>query len=99
MSDDPLALPTIPPAPSAQAAYDVICDTLMRSERGRWFLQEYAKRNRNADTDVLLIAIHRLETTVRADKEEHGRQSLRSDLLEMAKAITRTRAEVAGIKP
>ena len=72
----------------------------MQTERGRWFLEEYAKRNRSADTQILLAAIQRIETVVCADRDERSKQAqqgFRTDLLEMAKAITRTRAEVAEI--
>jgi chemotaxis protein CheZ len=99
MSDETLALSTVTPVLPAQGDYDAICAALMRTERGRWFLQEYAKRNRHADTEVLLVAIRRIEAVVRADRGQQAEQDFRSDLLEMAKAITRTRAEVAEIKP
>jgi len=101
MSEEHFAVSRISPAPAAQSDYDSICAALMQTERGRWFLQEYAKRNRSADTQLLLAAIQRIETVVCADRNERGRQArrgFRSDLLEMAKAITRTRAEVAEIR-
>jgi hypothetical protein len=69
----------------------------MQTERGRWFLEEYAKRNRSADTHLLLAAIERIETVVCAERNRQAQQGFRSDLLEMAKAINRTRAEVAEI--
>lgn len=99
MSDEPLALTTIPSAPPANGDYDAICSTLMRTERGRWFLQEYARRNRNADTDALLVAIRRLEAVARGNQDDERRRSLRADLLDMARAVTRARAEVAEINP
>lgn len=45
---------------------------VMETARGRWFLAEYARRNRSADTEMVLEAIARLEsasaaTTVPAD--------------------------------
>src|SRR5947209_6342921 len=100
MSEEAFAVSTIAPAPAAQSDYDSICAALMQTERGRWFLEEYAKRNRSADTQILLAAIKRIETVVCADRDERSKQAqqgFRTDLLEMAKAITRTRAEVAGI--
>ena len=90
----------IAPAPAEQSDYDFICAALMQIERGRWFLEEYAKRNRSADTRMLLTAIQRIETVVCADRSERDKlaqQGFGTDLLEMAKAITRTRAEVAEI--
>jgi hypothetical protein len=36
------------------------------TERGRWFLAEFAKRNRGADTDLIMAAIARIETAIGA---------------------------------
>jgi hypothetical protein len=93
MSQEPSPRSTTPALP-AQSEYEAICDLLMRSERGRSFLLEHARRSRSADTQMLLAAIERLESVVRAEREQQARQSFRNDLLEMAKAITRARAEV-----
>ncbi len=98
MSEEFFAISKTPPAPAAQGDYDSICAALMQTERGRWFLQEYARRNRSADTQLLLAAIQRIEAVVCAERSKQAQQGFRSDLLEMAKAITRTRAEVAEIK-
>ena len=99
MSDEPSARSIASPALPAPDEYDAICAVLMHTERGRWFLQEYARRSRSADTELLLAAIRRIERVVRTERSSQVRQNFRSDLLEMAKAITRTRAEVAEIKP
>jgi hypothetical protein len=98
MSEEPFAVSKIPPPPAVERDYDSICAALMQTERGRWFLQEYARRNRSADTQVLLAAIERIEAVVCADRNRQVQGGMRSDLLEMAKAITRTRAEVAEIR-
>jgi hypothetical protein len=98
MSEELFAISKVPPAQAAQGDYDSICAALMHTERGRWFLQEYARRNRNADTQVLLAAIQRIEAVVCAERNKRAQQGFRTDLLEMAKAITRTRAEVAEIR-
>jgi hypothetical protein len=98
MSEEPFAVSKLPPPPAVERDYDSICAALMQTERGRWFLQEYARRNRSADTQVLLAAIERIEAVVCADRNRQVQAGMRSDLLEMAKAITRTRAEVAEIR-
>jgi hypothetical protein len=98
MSEEASALSTIAPPPAAQSDYESICAALMHTERGRWFLEEYARRNRSADTQLLLAAIGRIETVICAERNRQAQQGFRSDLLEMAKAITRTRAEVAEIR-
>src|SRR5688572_26036571 len=36
---------------------------VMETARGRWFLAEFARRNRSADTELVLEAIARLEST------------------------------------
>jgi hypothetical protein len=62
-----MALSTISTQPLAEADYDEIHAALRQTERGRWFLTEYARRNRNADTEILLQAIARIEAAVRGD--------------------------------
>src|SRR5688500_18751695 len=95
MSDEPFALSTIPTALPADADFDAIHAAVRASVRGRWFLEEYAKRNRNADTATVIAAIERIEAVIREDHGQHATQSLRVELLEMARAIAQTRAEVA----
>jgi len=97
MSEDLVAIPQILLAP-AIGDYDVIFSALMQTERGRWFLQEYARRNRSADTNLLLAAIARIESAVCAERSQQLQPDLRADLVEMAQAITQTRAEVAELK-
>ena len=47
--------------------YQVFCEALSASARGRAFLAEYTRRNRNADTEQLLAAIERLQSLVTSD--------------------------------
>jgi hypothetical protein len=44
--------------------YQAFCEALSASARGRAFLAEYTRRNRNADTEQLLAAIERLQSLV-----------------------------------
>src|ERR1700739_825982 len=70
MADEAFALSPI----SARATqpreedYDAISAVFMETSRGRWFLGEYAKRNRNADTRMVLDAVERIEETIAAQK-------------------------------
>jgi hypothetical protein len=89
----------MPPALPADADYDALCEALMASSRGRWFLEEYAKRNRNADTGLVLDAIVRVEAVVRSEQAHQASQGVRIELLEMARTIAQTRADVAEAKP
>ncbi|MGE0611257.1 MAG: chemotaxis protein [Hyphomicrobiales bacterium] len=89
-----------PPSPLRAADYEAIEAALMESARGRWFLSEFAKRNRSSDTSVLLDAITRLETVVMRDRmQAPGSDVIRRDLIEMSEAIARTRREIAAIRP
>jgi chemotaxis regulatin CheY-phosphate phosphatase CheZ len=100
MSDDSVALTTIPPAPPpSEQDYEAILGAVEETVRGRWFLAEFARRNRNADTRIVLDAIGRVEAVLRGEAAPQPYDRVLFDLIEMAKAIARTRAEIAAIKP
>ena len=82
-----------------QAEYEAIEAAVLETARGRWFLAEFARRNRTADTQVLLEAIGRLEQAVVAERSAQDLERLRFDLMEMAKAIAMTKSEIAAIRP
>ena len=90
-----------PPAPMSlsDADYEAIEGAVVETNRGRWFLAEYARRNRHADTTMLLTAIDRLEAAMRGERTAESVDRIRFDLVEMATAIARTKAEIAAIKP
>jgi chemotaxis regulatin CheY-phosphate phosphatase CheZ len=83
--------------PISEAEYEAIEAAVMETARGRWFLSEFARRNRTADTTTLLTAISRLEQAVTGERAGQSMDRLRFDLMEMAKAIARTKSEIAAI--
>jgi hypothetical protein len=85
--------------PESEADYEAIEHAVMETDRGRWFLNEFAKRNRHADTEVLLTALSRIEKSATIHREPMQIDQFRLDVLEMSKAIARTHAEIAAIKP
>src|SRR5262245_57098434 len=87
------------PAPISEADYEAIEAAVMETARGRWFLAEYARRNRNADTTMLLKELDRIETVIRGEHSVEPVDRIRFDLVEMSKAISRTKAEIAAMKP
>src|SRR4029079_9814904 len=87
------------PAPLSDADYEAIEGAVLETARGRWFLAEYARRNRNADTTMLLKALDRIEAAMRGARSVHSVDRIRFDLVEMAKAIARTKTEIAAMKP
>lgn len=79
--------------------YEVIEAAVMETARGRWFLAEHARRHRAADTAVVLAALARIEEMVQAPRAVPELDRIRLDIREMARAIARTKAEIAAIKP
>lgn len=76
MPDDSRARNTITPPPLAGADYAAILATIAATERGRWFLDEYAARHRGTDTEQVLAAIARVEAAIAA--HEAGNDSDRT---------------------
>lgn len=71
--------------------YEAIEAAVMETARGRWFLREYAKRNRNADTALVLEAVDRLKETVVEERTARAMGRIRADLQDMASAIRQTK--------
>src|SRR6202048_3015229 len=88
MADEAFALSPI----SARAAlpseqdYDAISEAFMETSRGRWFLGEYAKRNRNADTRMVLDAVERIEQSLAAQRREEPPDNGLADALAAIKS-------------
>lgn len=84
--------------PLAESDYEAIEQAVMETTRGRWFLKEYAARNRNADTSVLLDAISRLEKAVTGEKAIEQVERVRFDLVEMSRSIGQLKAEIGATR-
>jgi hypothetical protein len=72
MADEAFALSPISAraAQPSEADYDAIREAFMETARGRWFLGEYAKRNRNADTSMVLDAVARIEEALAVQQRQ-----------------------------
>ena len=98
MADEAFALSPI----SARAAqpsegdYDAIQEAFMETSRGRWFLGEYAKRNRNADTKMVLDAVARIEGTLTAQKKPERDPLLDQALASFRAALMEARQTTAS---
>ncbi|MEX0590673.1 MAG: chemotaxis protein [Xanthobacteraceae bacterium] len=86
-------------APFTDADYESIAAAVLETARGRWFLTEYARRNRHSDTKIVLEAIEKLERMIAQRAEGPEPDRVRVDLVEMMEAITRTKNEIASIRP
>ncbi len=72
--------------------YDAISEAFMETARGRWFLGEYAKRNRNADTRMVLDAVERIEQNLAAQKQPVVVDRLPEALAAIKAALDQARA-------
>ncbi|MGE0288738.1 MAG: hypothetical protein AB7I42_20685 [Bradyrhizobium sp.] len=94
MADEAFALSPI----SARAAqpseedYAAIHEAFMETSRGRWFLGEYAKRNRNADTRMVLDAVSRIEESLSAQKQAAAEADLTEALTAIRAAVGEAQA-------
>ncbi len=79
--------------PSTEAAYQTVFAALSESARGRAFLAEYARRNRNADTEVLLAALARLEAMVASQRPAPSGQ-LQQELRALLETIRSARPQI-----
>ena len=67
MPNEPSALPEILAGLPDAADYDAVHAALTATEAGRRFLAEFAARNRNADTTMVVAAIARVEAAIRGE--------------------------------
>src|SRR5256884_2071690 len=98
MSDEAFALSPI----SARASlpreedYEAIREAFMETSRGRWFLGEYAKRNRNADTRMVLDAVARIEESLAAQRQPVPESGLAEALAAIRRALEEARAAASA---
>jgi hypothetical protein len=94
MADEAFALSPISAraAMPGEADYDAISAAFMETSRGRWFLGEYAKRNRNADTRMVLDAVARIEANIAAQTDAAPEHGLAEVLAAIRQAMDEARA-------
>ena len=98
MADEAFALSPISARatqPSEQD-YDAIREAFMETSRGRWFLGEYAKRNRNADTRMVLDAVARIEEALAAQKQPAFDNGLADAIAAIRAAVEEARAAASA---
>src|SRR6266571_1601205 len=89
MADEAFALSPISARASlpSEEDYEAIRDAFMETSRGRWFLGEYAKRNRNADTSMVLDAVARIEESLAAQRQPAPESGLAEALTAIGRAL------------
>jgi hypothetical protein len=68
MAMDANARLPVPVAPAGADDYETLMAVLSASARGRAFLAEHARRNRQADTEAILAALRKLEQRLTAQE-------------------------------
>src|SRR5689334_25114730 len=98
MADEAFALSPISarPALPSEADYDAIREAFMETSRGRWFLGEYAKRNRNADTSMVLDAVARIEETLAVQRQAPPAEDKLPEALEAIRSAVDQAAAAAS---
>jgi hypothetical protein len=76
--------------------YEAISGAFMETSRGRWFLGEYAKRNRNADTRMVLDAVARIEQNLAAQKQPPPDSGLAEALAAIRNSVDEARAAASA---
>ena len=86
-----------PPRGMSEVDYETIEAAVTETVRGRWFLAEFARRNRLAETRQLLDAMTRLETTVTSHQPAlpSADPSIRM-LVQRIKEVATTLGELSG---
>ncbi|MBQ0822379.1 hypothetical protein HPT29_008490 [Microvirga terrae] len=71
--------------------FDTIETAVMETARGRWFLKEFARRNRHADTQAIVEALSRLKEQ---PLDPRVAEPFRAVLEKLVALIRQTKAEV-----
>jgi hypothetical protein len=97
MADEAFALSPISARATqpGEADYDAIREAFMETSRGRWFLSEYTRRNRNADTRMVLDAVARIEQNLAAQKDAAAEHGLAETLAAIRATVDEARATAA----
>jgi hypothetical protein len=98
MADEAFALSPISARASLPGEEDfaAIREAFMETSRGRWFLSEYARRNRNADTCMVLEAVARIEESLAAHRQPAPESGLAEALSAISRALGEARAAASA---
>jgi hypothetical protein len=98
MADEAFALSPISARASlpSEEDYEAIREAFMETSRGRWFLGEYARRNRNADTRMVLDAVVRIEESLAAQRQSARESGFAEALTAIGRALEEARSAASG---
>lgn len=86
--------------PVAGAAdFEAIQGAVQETARGRWFLAEFARRNKVADTATLLEALQRIETAIAKPAAASAAEAMKRMGPSLADALVELRLVLGGPRP
>ncbi|MFZ1195289.1 MAG: hypothetical protein WAN49_07620 [Pseudolabrys sp.] len=77
--------------------YQAFCQALSTSERGRAFLAEHARRNKNVDTEQLLAAIEQLQSVMVAQSTPQATDPIRRRLRDLLDEIGTAQCDLEAL--
>ena len=86
----------VPKDEISEEDYQAIQEAVMETARGRWFLAEYAKRNRVAETNKVLDAIDDVKTYITREHEPADVMQMRLNIVDMTQKIEQIKTEIAN---
>jgi hypothetical protein len=90
-------LPAVQSLPAPED-YEAIEAAVMETARGRWFLAEYARRMRAAETAKLLEAVTRIERTLRtSEQDSHPQHAGALSAPQMGQAVAAVQERLSEI--
>jgi hypothetical protein len=84
-----------PPALMREEDYEAIEAAVMETARGRWFLAEFARRNRSVDTTMVLEAVSRVERIAAGISVHQPMAALRDEVSVTRNLVESMRADFA----
>lgn len=75
--------------------FEAIEKAVRETERGRWFLDEFARRNRQSNTEMLLDSISKLEDAVARAKPSYAADEMREGLSTLLSEIDTLTADLS----
>ena len=100
MADEAFALSPISARATQPGAedYEAISQAFMETSRGRWFLGEYAKRNRNADTRMVLDAVAKIGESLASQRQQAAADNgLAEALAAIRRSVDEARSAAAAV--
>ncbi|MBB5755048.1 hypothetical protein [Prosthecomicrobium pneumaticum] len=85
------------PEEAREGDYEALEAAVMETARGRWFLAEFTRRRRAADTAAVLEALARLESRLAEPRQETALEAMGREIAALAASLEAARTELAAL--